>query len=175
MEAVICSNCQKPKAAFKCGLCANSICKKCGHFVDENQFALAKDVPAEMRGGVFCGTCFDEKVSPTLTDYDETMAKAKKVTVFYLEDATETRRYHRESKPVIVENCADNDEVLMSLAYMAVRAGYNALVDVQTSSEKVDLGGYQTSKWKGRGLPVKIERYIPNRKARVMGRDPVED
>jgi hypothetical protein len=60
----------------------------------------------------------------------------------------------------------------MCLAFLAVRAGYNTIVDVETSSEKVDLGGYQTSKWKGRGLPVKLDGYIPNRKARVMGKFP---
>lgn len=170
MEQSICSNCQKPKAAFKCGVCESPICKKCAQFVESDHFHLMPKVPDELTRGQYCGPCFDEKISVAISEYDAIVEKAKKVLVFHDDDAAETRRFKRDQKPVHVENCTDNHEVLMRLAYVAVVAGCNTIVDVSTSSERVDLGGYQTSKWKGRGTPVKLDNYIPNRKSRILGK-----
>ncbi|MEQ1878522.1 MAG: hypothetical protein ABL958_17910 [Bdellovibrionia bacterium] len=170
--ADVCINCQKPKANLKCGICGTSVCKKCAQFVEEDHFMLMPQVPDELAKGRYCPPCFDEKISPALSAYDALIARAKQVIIFHPEDAAETRLFQRENKPVTVENCADNSDVLMKLAYMAVEAGCNTLIDVQVTSEKVDISGYQTSKWKGKGLPVKLDGFVPNRKRRIMGRGP---
>jgi hypothetical protein len=165
----ICVNCLKPKATLKCGLCENPLCKKCAQFLEDDHFTFQSEVPRELTLGAYCGPCFDEKIYPEVSAYDEAVEKAKKVFVFYAEDAKETRLFKRDSKPIAVENCKDNYETLMTMAYLAVKNGYNTLVDVEISSEKVKLSGYQTSKWRGRGIPVKLDNYIPNRKSRFIG------
>jgi hypothetical protein len=170
MEASVCINCHKPKARFKCGLCDSTVCKSCIQFLDESHFSFMMGVPSELTHGRYCGPCFDEKINPQLLAYDLKVEKAKQVHVFYVDDAAETRLFNRQSKPLVVDSRVDKYSALMTLAYMAVDAGHNTLVDVQTAFETVDLGGYRTSKWSARGTPVTIKDFIPNRKARIIGK-----
>jgi hypothetical protein len=144
-------------------------CKKCAQFVEPHEYLLMRNVPEDLTHGAYCGPCYDVKIHPLLADYRETVERARGVFVFYTDDANETRLFKRESKVITVDHCADNEDVLMTLAYLAVRAGYNALIDVEVATVKVDLNGYQTSRWSGRGLPVKLHDYIPNRKSRYIG------
>jgi hypothetical protein len=45
----------------------------------------------------------------------------------------------------------------MRLAFLAAENNFNALVDVVVTSEKVRNEGYQTTKWKGTGVPVPLD------------------
>lgn len=150
-----CSSCQKPKAKFACGLCTSPICKICVQFVDVNTFAFLAEVPEPLCHSAYCPTCFDQKISQEIETYNEVLDRARRVSIFYKSQSKETRMFRRKEEAIRVVDGTDKDETLLRLAFVAVNANFNTLVDVEISAEKVRTGGYQTSKWSGVGIPVK--------------------
>lgn len=151
-----CISCQKTKALLKCGLCECDVCKYCAQIQPEDQFSFLPDAPSELKHSVYCGPCFDQNVADLWNDYQQTMEKAKNILVYLSNQGKETRLIKRKEKPVKVVDCRDHDEALMRLAFQAVRAGYNCLVDVNLESTKVKIDGYQTQIWNGSGVPVNV-------------------
>ena len=78
-----CCSCYKPKANLVCGICQDTICKKCTQFVDENSFSFLAKAPKDLSATAFCETCFIQKVAPELAKYSELMEQAKNTIVFY--------------------------------------------------------------------------------------------
>ncbi len=154
MEPTTCSTCQKPKANYKCGICASVVCKSCAQLVASDSFAFLTDVSEELTRGTYCYQCFDSKVEPELSEYNSLMDRARKINVFYKKQSKESRIFKRTAAQLKVENCADRDEALLRLAFMAARLNYNMLVDVDLSAQKVRHAGYQTSRWQAVGIPV---------------------
>ena len=64
----------------------------------------------------------------------------------------------RAAKPFRVDDCTDRDETLMRLAFLAAKADFNALLDVDIVAKKVRNFGYQTSQWQGIGVPARVDR-----------------
>lgn len=152
-----CMTCQSPKANLKCGVCDSTVCKSCAHFVDEESLIFMQPVPPQLLHDAYCSVCFDQTVEPIQARYRETIERAKNVNVFFKTQGKETRFIRRSEKPLKIANCPDRDETLLRLAFLAAQAGFNALIDVDISSEKVRLGGWQTSKWQGTGIPAKVD------------------
>lgn len=101
--------------------------------------------------------CFDAKVAPAQQVYNEIMESAKNVQVYEKGQGKETRLMKRVVPAVHVDNCADRKETLMRLAFRAAEAGFNGLIDVEIKSEKVFVQSYQTSRWKGSGVPINLD------------------
>lgn len=116
-----------------------------------------KEIPEELTHSTYCIPCFDEKVAAPLAAYNESLAQAKSILIFDKTQGKETRFIKRKERPVKVMNCLDEEEAMMRLAFLAVEMGYNGVVDVNITSEKVRVGGYQTLKWSGTGIPTEIE------------------
>jgi hypothetical protein len=154
----VCNSCNKPKATLECGLCQCSLCKYCAQFVEEDHFSFLASIPSYLSHTVYCGPCFDEKISPELQKYDALLEQAKQVDVYFSDQGKETRIIRRLEEPVKIENCPDRDEALLRLAFFAAQGNYNSLVDVELTSEKVRNGGYQTLKWRGVGVPVHVNK-----------------
>lgn len=154
MENSVCCVCQKPKATLQCGVCEESVCKNCAQFLDTEAFQLMAVVPTELKKGAYCGPCYDARIAPALEEYAENVSKAENISVFYKTQSKETRNFKRTEKPFKVMEAPDEQEVLMRLAFMAVQAGFNALIDVDIQSEKIRSGSYQTQKWSGSAIPV---------------------
>ncbi len=114
-------------------------------------------VPTELQGGVFCNVCFDSKIQPQIEAYDQDVERTKDILIFMKKQTKETRHVKRTEVPYRVENCADESETLMRMAYMAMKAGFNSVVDVEATGKKVKLGAYQTSTWTGVGLPAHMD------------------
>lgn len=157
METFVCTSCRLPKADLECENCHAIQCKKCIQVLKKNSFAFLKEVPEELGFKNYCGSCYDEKVLPHLKTYEETMDKAKEVLVFFKGNGEETRLIRRVEKPIRVTDCDDRDETILRLAFYAAQAGYNGLVDVTVTAEKVRNKGYQTTHWQGIGVPVQID------------------
>ena len=157
MEINICCVCQKPKAKLECGLCHSPVCKKCVQFIDEGSFSFYEVVPKNLNHTTFCGPCFTEHIISEIAEYERLVELAKDVFVFYKDQGKETRRMPRENKTLEIKACADREEVVMRLAFLAVLDGYTTLVDVDIQHEKVRDGSYQTSLWHATAVPVKIE------------------
>lgn len=158
-----CCSCQKPKATLQCGLCKSAVCKNCAQFLPEGSFSFLKEIPEDLKHGTYCGPCYDSKVAPELSDYEETMERAKNIAVFFKNQSKETRLMRRAERPFKITDCADRDEALMRLAFLAAKGKYNALIDVDITSEKILSGRYQTSKWSGTGVPTTLDERRINR------------
>ncbi len=105
---------------------------------------------------MYCPPCFNLHVSDARDDYQQTMEKAKNISVYLSNQGKETRLIKRLQKPIKVAACKDHDETLMRLAFQAAKAGFNGLVDVDLVSQKVKIAGYQTQTWSGVGTPVNL-------------------
>jgi len=164
MKSGICSSCRLPKASLVCECCQASQCKSCAIKLKKDSFSFLPVIPTELTHLIYCGLCFDEKVAPALAAYNETMAKARNVNVFFKTQSEETRLLKRAEKPITVNQCEDKDETLLRLAFLAAQAHFNTLIDVVIKSEKVRMQAYQTTQWNGSGIPLYIdEARLPKR------------
>lgn len=157
MLALACISCQTTKAHLQCGLCAGALCKSCAQFVAEGAFSFLQETPSELDHNAYCMTCYESKVAPALENYAVIMENAKNILVFFKTQGKETRLMKRLHKPVKTENCADRDEVILRLAFQAAELGCNAIINVDLASEKVINGRWQTSIWKGNGIPTQVD------------------
>lgn len=153
-----CASCKQPKASLSCGLCHAAVCKKCVQFLDPETFRYRDVADVRLTHGNYCGPCFVTVVAPELSDYESLLQRARQVVVFMKKKAEESRLMNRSAKPIRVEACADEAETLLKLAYVAARANYNVILDVQVSSEIYrHPGGYQTSRWRGTAIPSQVD------------------
>lgn len=149
-----CISCSKTKAPLECAGCAGALCKACAQFVDDQTFAFASAPPA---AGTYCPACFDREIAPKLAEYEDVLARARDVNVFFRTQGKESRFIRRIERPIKVEECDDKDETVLRLAFLAALGGFNALVDVDLASRKVIMGKWQTSKWRGTAVPAKVD------------------
>lgn len=163
MENTSCCVCQKPKANLKCGLCEQTVCKYCAQFVEDGQFSFLPSLPPHLKQTTFCGPCYDAKITPEIESYNETMEKAQNLTVFFTTASKQTRNFKRTEKPLKVIDCSDREETLLRLAFLAVKANFNAIIDVDIVSEKVRNGSYQTTKYSGTAMPTQLNTANSNR------------
>jgi hypothetical protein len=156
MEKIVCTTCQKPKAPLKCGLCECAICKNCTEFVSEDAFAYLEKIPQELTHQAYCLSCYNEKVDGQLQAYRQTMELAKNIIIYNKKQFKETRFIKRYEEPYKITDCLEESEVIMKMAFRAIRANYNAVIDVEVIPEKVRDGSYQTTKWSGSGIPAEV-------------------
>lgn len=152
-----CVSCQKPKSQLQCEICKSIVCKQCAQFLDENYFSFLSKVPEDLRHTTYCESCYNEKVAPQLETYHHLMEQAKNIIVYDKDQSKETRLLKRTEKPVSVKDCADYEETVLRLAFFAVQAGFNAIIDVDIKSQKVRTGAYQTTMWSGTGVPAHVQ------------------
>lgn len=156
MSKATCESCSKPKAQYNCGICDCSICKSCAEFTDESTFFYATQLPDFLQKNVFCLQCYTEKVDGEIQKYNETVEQAKNIMIFTIDQAKETRLVKRLELPYQFTDMPDPEEIEMKMAYLAVLAGYNAVIDVELVSKKVRTGSYQTAMWSGTGIPAHV-------------------
>lgn len=140
-----------------CQCCQKEIPKKERQFVDDETFAFFDQLPEGVNEGIYCFECFALHVQPALDRYSEILEAAKNVNMFYLTQSKESRFVRRLEAPITVADCTDKDETILRLAFKAVLAGKNALLDVDLKSHKILDGRYQTSIWSGRAVPANID------------------
>lgn len=158
MEKLPCGSCKSTKARLQCGVCELPLCRTCAQFLERNSFhLLLPDIPAELLHETYCPSCFVSKVAPALHEYEENVNQARAVLVFTRSRGDETRVVRSSEKKIRVEDCSDEKETLLKLAFIAARKKYNALLDVEFSSRKIRNGGYQTSLWNGTGIPARVD------------------
>ena len=164
VETPACSSCQKAKAPLCCGVCQSALCKKCAVFLGEDSLSFRKEITPELAHGTYCGGCFDAKVQSALEVYTETMERAKDVNIFFKTQGKETRFIKRVEKALKVENCEDRAEAILRLAFLAAEHGFNTLIDVEVSSKKIHMGGWQTSSYSVQGVPTSLDEAELKRK-----------
>ena len=158
MEKVLCASCKQTKARVTCGLCETPICRTCAQFLERHSFLLWEPkVPAELEHETYCAPCFISKVAPALSDYEDTVNRARAVLVFWRSRGDETRVVRSSEKPLSVADCSDEKDTLLKLAFLAAQKKFNALLDVEFKTKKVRNGGYQTTIWSGAGIPARVD------------------
>jgi hypothetical protein len=167
-----CISCRKDKALLKCGLCECDVCKYCAQLQPEDSFSFLPDAGPELKHSVYCIPCFDQHVAEKWEDYQQTIEEAKNLQIYLSNQGKETRLIKRKVRPIKVTNCDDHNETILRLAFQAVKSGHNALVDVNVTSVKVRVNGYQSSVWSGTASPVNIAARQP-RKPRNRGPIPI--
>lgn len=158
MKESLCSSCQRPKAAYTCGVCKNSVCKSCAQFLDEETFSFFSVIPPELKHTHYCPSCWDTHVEPAKQTYDETIERARDMYFFFDTQKRNIKQLKRAKEKVFVEECIDRDETILRLAFKAAEQGFNAIVEAEVTSKKVRNEGYQKSVWRGSGLPADVDK-----------------
>jgi hypothetical protein len=162
-----CATCFKSKAHLTCGICKSAICKSCTQFVEEEAFSFLSEVPEDLRHQTYCFQCFDNQVKPQLDTYNSDMQRAKQILIFTKKEAKITRLMKRLEAPFEVKDCAGEYEATMRLAFKAVQANFNVLIDFQLNHKKVRTGSYQKLVWNGSAIGVSIEpQKLPKERTR---------
>lgn len=154
----LCITCQKPKAQLQCGLCHSAVCKYCARILDETTFEFLKPKPPELSHEVYCELCYLTSVNEPHLVYTEILDRARDINVYLKTQSKETRLLRRREDPVKVENCIDEQQAMMNLAFLAAEAGYNGLIDVEIKAIKVRSGAYQTTTFNGSGVPAQVRK-----------------
>jgi hypothetical protein len=149
--------CFAAKAKLLCEGCHSSLCKTCAQFVDENRFAFFQETGEDQLIGTYCASCFDKTVVPVAAAYDELMDKAKSLFVYYTEDGKLTRLIKRSDTSFKITTCTDREETILRLAFLAARAGFNAIMDVDVWFEKTREGSFKFLNWVGTGTAAQLE------------------
>lgn len=163
MSQSLCVTCKKPKATSACEICEGPLCKACIQFLEPDAFSFLKSVPEELSHDRYCEFCYSQNVVPALETYEEVMARAKEVFVFFITQKATIPLTKRSKTPVKVTDCPDRDETILRMAFFAAEQGFNALIEVEVIGEKVRNAGYQKSKWRGVGEPANVDEAKVNR------------
>jgi hypothetical protein len=154
---ILCKTCKKPKANYVCGLCEEHVCKSCAQFLVEGSFSFLRKIPKELAHSTYCSSCFDEHVSAPLTDYEETMERAKNVMMFSKDQTKQTGHLKRKEDPYTVEDVEDSDEAIMRLAFYAAKDNFNCLLDVNIKNKKIIVGSHKKTIFSGTAIPITID------------------
>ncbi len=166
MTATCCS-CLKNQAHLECCTCNQAVCKKCAQFVTTESFPYVDAIPKDLATGTYCVNCYESCASEFIQEYEATMETAREVHIFFRGQGQERRALFLKKReaPLKVENCVDEEAVIMKLAYMAAKNDFNALIETVVDSVKIHDGSYTLLKWHGSAIPCKGE---PSRLNRVI-------
>lgn len=158
MSNEVCISCRKPKAALNCEICGEPVCKSCEMFLDASTFSFLKTIPEELSHSHYCAPCYDSKIMPEIEKYSEIMERAKSVYFFFTTQKMNLLPLlDRAKEGISVKNCADRDETILRLAFLAAQQNYNAIIMAEVKSAKVRDEGYQKSVWSGVGVPANVD------------------
>lgn len=159
MSEATCDKCLTNNSTFTCGLCSESVCKKCVSFVNEEAFAFATHKPEVASHSAYCANCYDTQVAAEVQKYEDALEAARQVRVFFKGQGKSVRALavKKVEAPLTIKNCPDYNECILRLAYLAAENGFNILVDIDIKSEKVRNAGYVHLIWHGTGIPANVE------------------
>src|SRR5690349_13250801 len=119
MSESICSSCRRSKTVSPCEVCHQSVCQDCRQFLDASTFSFLEKIPEDLSHSHYCQACYDLKVEPALTQYQEVMDRAKKVFVFFKTQRRPAPVSRRSKEKIQVNACDDRDETILRLAFFA--------------------------------------------------------
>lgn len=155
----LCVSCRKPRVDSTCGVCHEGVCKKCRIFLPEDTFSYEASLAPELKHSYYCAGCYDEHVEPFKAQYETTLEDAKQINVIYKGSKSSIRVLRKADKPMQISGSPDRDETILKLAFQAAKEGFNAIIDVEVSSQKIRNEGYQKMEWSGQGTPAEIKSH----------------
>lgn len=157
--AETCVSCRKSTAESLCGVCGESVCRKCRQFLGEDEFPWAPERPPALRHTYYCDGCFAEHVEPFRDDYEATCELARNINIFFKHSKSLFKVRRRATHGVEIQGGVDRDETILRMAFQAARLGFNALTEVEVESAKIRHAGWQKSTWTGRGWPAEVHSH----------------
>jgi len=154
---VSCVSCRTSKVQFECPLCEADICSKCVMRPPQGSFFYRSDTPAELKHPHYCQSCFAEEVETAVSQYEETLALAKEVFVFFTTQKKEIPLVRKSKELLMVQEQEDRDVTILKLAYMASERGFNAIISTDVQCVKVRNEGYQHSVWSGKAYAAEVK------------------
>lgn len=120
-------------------------------------FSLMESIPADLNHTVYCRFCYDGKIEPQVLKYDETLARAKEVFIFFKTQKKEIPLVKKTKEIMKVEKCGDRDETILRLAFMSALKNFNAVIETDVNYAKIRNEGYQTTNWSGTGIAAQVD------------------
>lgn len=157
MPTAVCIFCHQPKAGLSCGACLEPVCRRCVLRLDGEALKLRAEKPEILSHSAYCPNCYDRHVSPSLAEYETTLAHARETCVWSKNYRGHIPILKKARKQIEVEDFADKDELVLQLAFRAAEMGFNALTGTEITSRKSRENGYQRTLWSGRALPVLVD------------------
>jgi hypothetical protein len=157
MSEQVCAACRRPKATIQCEACEDWNCKSCAGLLDEGAFSFLATIPAELKHTKYCQHCWQTHVEPAQEDYQQKMEEAKGVYIFFTTQKKSIPVLYKEKDQIRVDHCIDRDETILRLAFKAVEAGCNAVVETDVIAAKVRNEGWQKTAWRGSGFAAKVD------------------
>lgn len=162
MSNAPCSICNASKAPNTCRACDSAVCKNCLEFVSDETFEFADFNESNSPIGSYCSSCYTTEIVPKLDLYNEILERAKEVTIFSYDQGKETRLIKRSDFKMKIDECEDKDALIMRLAYIAAKAGYNTLVDMDLVYTKVRDGSFKLANWSGTATAANVTGRMPS-------------
>jgi len=164
MSEQICGACRRPKANIQCELCEDWNCKSCAQTLAGDAFSFRTKRAPELSHTRYCQHCWQQQVEPALAEYEQKMAEAREVYIFFTTQKRPLPILSKEKEQIRVLECDDRDETILRLAFLAAELGCNAVIETDVRHEKVRNAGWQKTAWRGSGFPArvdaeKLERY----------------
>ena len=157
MTETKCSSCKKKDSVYSCGICEESLCKNCSLFLDDKTFSFRDDLPEELKHSHYCQVCYNETVDPAITEYQAQIKEAEQVFIFFATGKRKVPTLKKALRTVEVNNCTDRDETILRLGFIAVRGGYNAVIETELKCVKKRDHGWHKSMWSGEGRPALVD------------------
>ena len=118
---------------------------------------MRKKVPDSLKHNNYCIPCFDDNVATPLTEYNDTMEKAKDIILYSKEQTKLTRLIKTKAEPYKVENCEEEDEAVMRMSFWAVEDGHNCLIHLQFNTKKIIVGSHKKTMFGATAIPCTID------------------
>lgn len=157
MSEQICKTCFKPKANFECGICHEHMCKAHTQFINEDTFSFLRKIPQDLTHPTYCVNCYDDKVAGPLAEYEATMEQAKEVMMFTKDQTKLTGHLQRKEPLISIENCEDEQEAILRLAFIAAQDGFNCILDVNIKTKKIIVGSHKKTIFSATAIPITID------------------
>ncbi len=77
--------------------------------------------------------------------------------VFSKEEAKKTGHLKRKEMPYQIENCEDQNETILRLAFYAAQDGFNCLLDLELRHKKIIVGSHKKTIYSGTATPISID------------------
>lgn len=155
--SAICETCRTPDATEECKLCGNALCEDCVMAPPHGTFSLMAKIPTELSYQCYCRFCYDDKIEPEAQKYEELLARAKDIFIFFKTQKREIPLIRKTKEIMKVTECSDRDETILRLAYMAAEKNFNAVIETDVNYAKVRNAGYQTTNWSGTGIAAQVD------------------